>query len=604
MPRFSLTPGEVFAGDYEAVDRVGEGGFGSVWRVRQRSTGRLRALKLLRAEALLDDDARARFAAEATASARIESEHVVQVLQAGVEPDGTPWIAMELLDGRTLADAVAQGGPLGFADVVDVARQVAHALDAAHRVGVVHRDLKPENVFVAESRRADAARTVKLLDFGIAKVLGDARRTAASAVIGTPLWMAPEQFEQRVSPAVDVWAFGLVAYYALAGRPYWESAAQGYFAVVDEIRREGRDPVARARRAGRELPPGFDAWFARCTAVDPRRRFDRAGDAYAALAALGVATAPTQLAPTRAAPPTPPPLATPLRFVAQAPTERLPPPRRRWPWLAGAGLVAALGLAAVVLPRLAQVPTTTDPRPLTPVFEAPPSPGRCPAGMAFIPGGSVTLATHVQYPVRGYCLDLAEATASSYASCVAAGRCAAITAGLRAGVEDNVCNATRAGFEAHPINCLTVAEAESYCAWREARLPTSPEWELAATGPANARAYPWGADEPTGVRANTCGVECAERTGTALGYSGADDYPTTAPAGALREGASPQGVLDLGGNVAEWVAAGPWDFSDGKRTVRGGQWLDPPARSHVAVRRVWPAYRGRSIGVRCAADAR
>ncbi len=108
----------------------------------------------------------------------------------------------------------------------------------------------------------------------------------------------------------------------------------------------------------------------------------------------------------------------------------------------------------------------------------------------------------------------------------------------------------------------------------------------------------------TGARANTCGVECAERTGTAREAQGVDDYPTTAPAGALRDGASPDGVLDLGGNVAEWVAAGPWDFNDGKRTSRGGHWGDPPVRSHLAVRRVAPGYRGRSIGLRCAGDAR
>ncbi len=123
-------------------------------------------------------------------------------------------------------------------------------------------------------------------------------------------------------------------------------------------------------------------------------------------------------------------------------------------------------------------------------------------------------------------------------------------------------------------------------------------------GPGGARAYPWGDDAVTGARANTCGAECAEPTTAALQGGSVDDFPTTAPVDALRGGVSPDGVYDLGGNVAEWVAAGPWDQSDGKRTVRGGQWLDPPVRSHVAVRRVTPGYRGRSIGVRCAVDAR
>ncbi len=250
---------------------------------------------------------------------------------------------------------------------------MAHALDAAHRVGVVHRDLKPENVFIAESRRADAVRTVKLLDFGIAKVLGDTRRsTAASGVIGTALWMAPEQFEQRVSPSVDVWTFGLLVYFALVGRPYWDSAPQSLFAVLDEVRQEVRDPRARARRqAGRALPEGFDAWFARCTAVDPRRRFVRAGEAHAALVALARATAPTLAAPTLVAqrPAAPPATETPVRFEASAPTERLRPPRR-WPRVLGASVLAAV-VAAAALPCLAPRATRTDALPLPAQPEAP-----------------------------------------------------------------------------------------------------------------------------------------------------------------------------------------------------------------------------------------
>jgi serine/threonine-protein kinase len=624
MPRVSLSPGEVFASDYEVLDRIAEGGCGSVWRVQQRSTTKLRALKILHAEALLDADARRRFEAEAMVSSRIPSDHIVEVIQAGVEPDGTPWIVMELLQGATLAERVARQGPLDLAGVREIARQIGHALDAAHAVGIIHRDLKPENIFLAESRRADVTSTVKLLDFGIAKVKADARRThATTAAIGTPLWMAPEQIEQQVFNQTDIWAFGLVVFYALTGTTYWESSQ--HFDFIDEIRQLRRDPCARAlRRTGRALPPDFDAWFSHCVALDPRQRFRSAREAWEALAALrspaeALAFAPTlwsmpppapqHVAPTQIAPPPAliphsqsPQTLRPVVSESAEPAARRAP---RWPWVVAAALVMTCVAGVALSPLTSRVReiTTSVPSPAPPHEPRTVITAGCPEGMVRIAGSSVTLATHDVYAVSDFCIDRTETAVRAYKDCVRAGRCEAVLLQSHAGSLSNVCNATRPGYESHPINCVTVTEAQAYCAWRGARLPTSPEWELAAVGRSPGRSFPWGTHDGTGSALNACGIECAERTGIARSYDGTDPYVTTSAVGAIPAGISPEGVLDLAGNVSEWVAAGPWDGMDGRRTVRGGSWLDPPTRSHIAVRRIEPEYRGRSVGFRCASNA-
>lgn len=154
--------------------------------VEQLSTGRRRALKVLHAQLNDDEGMRARFEREARVGARIESEHVVEVLAAGMDAEsGLPWLVMELLEGEDLADHLARQGPLDHAHAGAIGAQLCHALAAAHSVGVVHRDLKPENVFLAKARRLGADFTVKVLDFDIAKIVADAKSRTTDAV-GTP----------------------------------------------------------------------------------------------------------------------------------------------------------------------------------------------------------------------------------------------------------------------------------------------------------------------------------------------------------------------------------------------------------------------------------
>jgi serine/threonine-protein kinase len=161
--------GDVVGGDFEIIRLLGKGGMGEVYVAKQRSTGAMRAVKTMLAELARDDDFRERFAQEAQVVTKVESEHVVQVLSAGIDPEhGVPWIAMELLKGEDLASRLARTAPIDYAVAREIFEQIGHAFAAAHAAGIVHRDLKPENVFVSEARTSSRALPVKVLHLGIA----------------------------------------------------------------------------------------------------------------------------------------------------------------------------------------------------------------------------------------------------------------------------------------------------------------------------------------------------------------------------------------------------------------------------------------------------
>jgi serine/threonine protein kinase/alpha-tubulin suppressor-like RCC1 family protein len=379
-PLPQLTPGTVFARDFRVVRHLAAGGMGAVYIVEQVSTQRQRALKIMLPDLVREPKARERFMQEATVSARIRSDHVVEVVGAGVEETtGTPWIAMELLEGEELADTMRRRRTLPPGEVMEVYRQLCHGLGSAHRAGLVHRDLKPENIFMCAARREGVSFTVKILDFGIAKVVGESRTSAAStSAIGSPLWMAPEQADQgMIRPATDVWALGLIAYHLLTGIYYWRTANTENFvfpALLKEVYMDAIEPAtARASSYGvaQLLPAGFDAWFARCVVREPAQRFHDASEALASLlpilgAAAGVpvsvATYPGPLVggpmsiPTPQSPlaytPAPSPSATPQGFSSmQGPPPNTPYGTQAWnPNSGPQGFAAATPYPAVATP--------------------------------------------------------------------------------------------------------------------------------------------------------------------------------------------------------------------------------------------------------------
>lgn len=285
--------GRCLGGDFDIVRPIASGGVASVYEAVQRSTGKARAVKVMHSWLIRDDRMRGRFIDEARIAGSIESDHVVEVVSAGIDPElDAPWIAMELLRGRTLADHVEQLGPMSPHQLLEAMLQAQHGLQRSHERNLVHRDLKPDNVFVAEPKRPGVPFTIKVLDFGIAKWVHDARDDLQnSQIIGTPSWMAPEQLSHvtAITPATDVWAMGLLAFWSLTGWEYWLAAnvdPVSVSAVLLEIVTGPRVPASsRAADLGASvvLPDGFDAWFATAVALDPAQRYPDAASCVDAL---------------------------------------------------------------------------------------------------------------------------------------------------------------------------------------------------------------------------------------------------------------------------------------------------------------------------------
>ncbi|WP_437293530.1 protein kinase domain-containing protein [Sorangium sp. So ce426] len=298
-----LAEGTVFARRYRVVRLIAAGAMGAVHEVIHLETERRRALKVMHAHLFQSEEMRERFKREARIGARVESEHIVDVFDAGVdEATGMPFLVMELLRGEELGERVERAGRLPPAEAVTYLYQTALALDRTHAASIVHRDLKPANIFL--SQREDGSVRVKILDFGIAKLVAEGSTAAgATSSLGTPIYMPPEQFHgrTRLTGAADIFALGMMAYTLLVGASYWDpeaSTVDGVFAfAMIAVGGPQEPPVQRARSMGVTLPPAFDAWFARATAVDPAARFQRATDAVRALGeVLGIPVAGGQAA--------------------------------------------------------------------------------------------------------------------------------------------------------------------------------------------------------------------------------------------------------------------------------------------------------------------
>ena len=289
-----LSPGSIFAGQFRIVRPLAKGGMGAVYVVEQAGTGRERALKLMHPILVADEKSVERFEREARVGSLIDSDHVVEVVAAGVEPKGpTPWLCMELLKGETLADRIEKRGPAPRGELIEIMRQLGHAIVAAHKAGIIHRDLKPENIFLAESRRVGAPFTLKVLDFGVATLTTEMQGPKTTQGVGSPMWMAPEQTNVgKVVAQTDLWALGLIVFYLLTGKSYWLAAGtegSTITALLVEILVEPLVPASeRARVLAPEitLPPGLDAWLGRLLVRDPKGRFASAEETFAALHAV------------------------------------------------------------------------------------------------------------------------------------------------------------------------------------------------------------------------------------------------------------------------------------------------------------------------------
>jgi pentatricopeptide repeat protein len=270
-------------GPYEILARLGAGGMGEVWRARDTRLGRDVAIKVLPAEFAADPERLRRFEREAKATAALSHPNILDVHDVGTA-DGVPYLVEELLEGESLKERIERG-PLPVGEALAIATAVARGLEAAHGKAIVHRDLKPANVFLTGHG------TVKILDFGLAKVIEPAASqvetlthaptgaTQAGQVLGTVAYMAPEQARGvAVDQRADIFAFGIVLYEMLAGeRPFRGATATD---TVAAILKEQPPPLPPT------VPAALSAVIECCLAKEPARRYQRGGDLRAALEAI------------------------------------------------------------------------------------------------------------------------------------------------------------------------------------------------------------------------------------------------------------------------------------------------------------------------------
>jgi serine/threonine-protein kinase len=277
------------AGRYQLQREIGRGGAGVVYAVKHLHTGERLAMKVLLSHAANQPDTVQRFRREMQASARVRSEHVVRVTDADLAPElkGVPFLIMELLSGIDLSRLVTERGALPKEEALWLLGQAARGLDRAHAAGVVHRDLKPENMFL--HRCDDGRLIVKLLDFGVARMTdasglssAEARVTQDGAILGTPLFLTPEQAlgeTDKIGPGTDVWPVGLIAHELLTGVSYW--AEEQMTTLLAKIIFK---PLAPPSSKGTKLGIAFDDWFLRSCAREPGQRFASVGAQIEALA--------------------------------------------------------------------------------------------------------------------------------------------------------------------------------------------------------------------------------------------------------------------------------------------------------------------------------
>jgi serine/threonine-protein kinase len=261
----------VIAGRFRLNHQIGRGGMGSVWHATHLGLDIPCAVKFIEGEFASVAEAQARFEREAKAAATLRSPHVVQILDHGV-CEGTPYIAMELLEGEDLGKRLLKVGKLSPRDVHGVVTQVCRALSKAHGLGIVHRDLKPDNIFLV---RDDDREIAKVLDFGIAKRDQNSLQgsnTKTGAMLGTPYYMSPEQAQgtKSVDFRSDLWSLGVIVYQCTTGLLPFESEALG-----DLLMKIIVNPLPVPSQLA-DVPIGFDAWWAKAASRDPAARFQSA----------------------------------------------------------------------------------------------------------------------------------------------------------------------------------------------------------------------------------------------------------------------------------------------------------------------------------------
>ncbi|HFD38551.1 MAG TPA: serine/threonine protein kinase [Anaerolineae bacterium] len=324
-------------GKYEIRAEIGRGGMGTVYLGYDPLLDRKVAVKVLAPHLAWESDFVERFLREARSAARLRHPSIVTIYDVGHEGNWY-FLVMEYLAGPTLAQLIARQGPMSSSRALPILRQLADALDYAHRQGLIHRDVKPGNVIISDEGQAT------LTDFGVARAAQETRLTATGSVVGTPRYMSPEQARgDALDHRSDLYSLGVVAYEMLTGQvPFTATTPH---AVLHKLIYEAPPPV-RSRRP--DLPPAIEPVMARALAKAPESRYQTGRELVQALeqALAAPASAPPESRPA------PPPTVTAAPVPTPAPAPPTAPPSARWVWLWWL-LVSVLGWALGWIPGMA-----------------------------------------------------------------------------------------------------------------------------------------------------------------------------------------------------------------------------------------------------------
>ncbi len=279
--------GEQF-GNYRSIALLGEGGMGSVYLAEHPGIGRRVAVKVLHKNYSRDEHLLARFLNEARAANAIRHPNIIEILDSGTLADGTPFLVMELLEGESLGSRLRNGGIMPIATGLDFAYQTASALGAAHAKGIVHRDLKPDNLFIINDPHDTTRERMKVLDFGIAKLqqasTADSVKTRTGTLMGTPIYMSPEQCRgtRSVDHRSDIYSLGVIIYEMLAGETPFVSEGFG-----ELVNMHLNVPPASARAKRPEIPLALDALVLKMLSKNPDDRYASMAEVQGALKTSG-----------------------------------------------------------------------------------------------------------------------------------------------------------------------------------------------------------------------------------------------------------------------------------------------------------------------------
>ncbi len=693
--------GTIVADKYDVEKLVAEGGFALLYRATHQIWRRPVALKVFKilgeATKANKEELLANFIREGALLADLSerSASICQARDVGMlrAPGGEtiPYMVLEWLEGRSLEEVLEDETarslvPRTLGETMNLLGPVAEALALAHTLRVAHRDVKPANIFLLGDPRA-AVCPVKLLDFGIAKVVMDAHHadgafedTTGGLAAFTPSYAAPEQFSRSLGPTgpwTDTFALALVLVECLTG----QRALQGddFLQIAYSAGNLVHRPTPRA--SGATVSDEVEAVFERALAVNVAARYATVGEFWNALR-LAIGEEPMTLSPPSSwaaaqsrgprsvgppssllrAPAAAPPLAAdgPVDAtvaIASGPAGAPPSPAPT----ARPSISAPLSLAALLATTLlagwigvravrhrqlppavvASARAAASGSEVASAPAAPPAPApavACPDGMVYVGGGQFFMGADDGLPMEKpshnvklapFCIGIYEVTTEKYLACSDRGGCKRASrvndwAGITSQdhkTYDPLCNITDpSGRARHPINCVDWERADTYCRATGGRLPTEAEWEFAARG-SDGRLYPWGDETPSARYLNACGSECvawgkAHHAGLTGMYATSDGFETTAPVGSFPEGKSRFGLMDVVGNVWEWVADWYAPYENGalvdpkgpetgtRRVMRGGAWNGAePSWVRPTFRFMNdPSASSYGVGFRCAAD--